>query len=149
MIHLVAGHTDEISRWVSDRVKGGCDFGPCEGLAIMQDDKLIAGVIYHEYRPDYKSIQLSMAADSPRWAKRDVIAQLLQYPFEQLGVYRLFTMTPVWNKLAIKTNSHIGLKQEAVLNSMFGENQHGVVMRMLKPDYNRLYARIAHGKKST
>lgn len=80
-----------------------------------------------------------MAAVSPMWARKEIVAELLSYPFEQLGVYKVFTAIPADNAMAIKVNSHVGLKREAVLAHHFGKKRHAVIMRMLRPDYDRLY----------
>ena len=141
VVTLAPSGTEELAEWVGSRIPhvGGAHFGPCQGLAVVSGDRLLAGIIYHDYSKDFGTIQLSMAAESPMWAKRDSIAALLDYPFNQLGVYRLFTLTPIDNKIALKVNSHIGFHQEAVCHSAFGKNRHGVIMRMLRPDYSKLY----------
>ena len=147
MIHLVAGHTDKVATWVADKIPHVTDFGPCEALGILRDEYIIAGVVYHDYQPNFGTIQLSMAAVSPMWARREIIAQLLQYPFEQLGCYKVWTATPLDGKMALRVNEKIGFKREAVLAHGFGKGRHCVLMRFLEPDYNRLYREIAHGQE--
>lgn len=137
MTVIVSGYTDKVAPWVAHHIPHVTDFGPCEALAVMRGDYIIAGVVYHDYQPTCDSIQLSMAAVSPRWAKKEIIAGLLKYPFEQLGCYRLFTATPIDNEKALKVNVHIGFTREAVLHSAFGKNRHCVIMRMLLPGYNK------------
>lgn len=146
MIRLVAGHSDKVATWVASHIPHVDDFGPCEGLAILRDEYIIAGIVYHDYQPKAQSVQLSMAAVSPMWARREIIAQMLQYPFEQLGCYRAWTYTPISNTMALKVNSKIGFKREAVLAHGFGKGEHGVIMRMLRPDYDRLWKRAENGK---
>lgn len=143
VVCLNPGGTEALAEWVGSRIPhvGGAHFGPCQGLAVVNGDKVLAGIIYHDYQEDHDSIQLSMAAESPMWARREVIAALLDYPFNQLGCFRLFTITPIDNKIALKVNSHIGFHREAVCHSAFGKNRHGVIMRMLRPDYSKLYER--------
>lgn len=150
MINIVFCDKEYLAEWVGSKIShvGGNNFGPCDAIGVANDERLIAGVVYHDYQPDFGTIQLSMAADSPRWAKKDVIAALLHYPFRQLKCYRVFTITPSDNTMALRVNSHIGFKREAVCHSAFGKNRHGVIMRMLEPDYSRLYERN-HGKIST
>lgn len=139
VMELLIGYSKQISEWVKSKISTVYDFGPCEAIGVIQKDKIIAGVVYHEYRPTCQSIQISMAAVSPMWARKTIIAQLLKYPFEQIGVYRVYTATPISNTMALKVNEHIGFVREAVCNSMYGMGRHGVLMRFLKPDYNKLY----------
>lgn len=143
VVCLAPNGTEALAEWVGSRIPhvGGANFGPCQGLAVVNGDKMLAGIVYHDYQKDYDSIQLSMAAESPMWARRENIATLLDYPFNQLGCYRLFTIIPIDNKMALKVNSHIGFQREAVCHSAFGRDKHGVIMRMLRPDYSKLYER--------
>jgi RimJ/RimL family protein N-acetyltransferase len=141
MVHLVAGHTDKVAAWTVSHIPHVSDFGPCEAIAVMNGEYIIAGVVYHDYQPTCASIQLSMAAESPMWARREIIAQLLDYPFNQLSVNRVWTATPIENTMALRVNRKIGFTQEAVLAHGFGKGRHSVIMRMLKPDYDRLYGR--------
>jgi len=141
MPQLAFGFDEQIAAWVAERiphVRGG-NFGPCVGIGIVSGDRLLAGVIYHDYQIDHRTIQLSMAADNPMWARRSIIAGLLHYPFEQLNCYKVWTGTPLENDAALKVNYHIGFRREAVLAHQFGPKHHGVVCRMLLPDYQRLY----------
>lgn len=142
---LVYGHTPAIKEWVESQIPHVSDFGPCEAIGIMGGNSLIAGVVYHDYQPDFGTIQLSMAAINPRWAKKGNIAQLFKYPFEQLKCYKVWTATPIDNEKALRVNSHIGFTREAVCNSMFGKGRHGVLMRFLEPDYNKLYRDLTNG----
>lgn len=147
MVYLLPGHSDKVASWVAGHIPHVSDFGPCEAIAVMNGEYIIAGVVYHDYQPTCASIQLSMAAISPRWAKREIIAQLLAYPFNQLLVNRGWTATPIENIMALRVNSHIGFTREAVCNSMFGKGRHGVLMRLLEPDFNRLYGKYIDGQK--
>jgi RimJ/RimL family protein N-acetyltransferase len=141
MPQLAFGFDDQIAAWVAERiphVRGG-SFGLCTAIGVVSNGKLLAGIVYHDFQPDHRTIQLSMAADSPMWARKSVIAGLLHYPFEQLGVYKIWTGTPIENEAALKVNYHIGFKREAILAHQFGPKRHGVVCRMLEPDYTRIY----------
>jgi RimJ/RimL family protein N-acetyltransferase len=99
----------------------------------------MAGVVFHDYQPEFGTIQLSMAADNPMWARRENLRGLLSYPFEQLGVHKVWTATPHDNEAAIRVNLHIGFKKEATLAHHFGLKRHAIICRMLKPDYNRIF----------
>ena len=139
VIALLYGADAEVAEWTANLIPHVEDFGPCIAIGVQSRGRLIAGVVYNEFNPRYGIIQLSMAAVSPMWARKEIIAELLHYPFEQLGVYKVFTAIPADNAMAIKVNSHVGLKREAVLAHHFGKKRHAVIMRILRPDYDRLY----------
>ena len=136
---FIYGEDDYIASWVADKIPHTREFGDNVSIGYESQDKLIAGFVFNNYYKEFDLIELSMAAISPMWAKKDVIAKVLEYPFQQLGVYKLYTATHHDNEKALKVNSHIGFKREAVLAHHFGQKKHCVIMRMLKPDYERLW----------
>lgn len=143
MSELLCGFDKEIAAWVAERIPhvGKDGFGDCTAIGVASGDRLLAGVVFHAYQPDYENLQLSMAAESPMWARPDVIAGLLHYPFEQLGVFMLYTLTPPENEAALKVNEHIGLKRKTILPHYFGPKKHAVVCQMTKPEYRRGYVK--------
>lgn len=148
---LIYGHDRAIAEWVLERVPERPDFGPCVAIGVPNKDhtRLIAGVVYHFYQPHHGVIELSMAAESPMWARHDVISELLAYPFKQLGCYKVFTCTDIANEKALRVNYHIGFTREAVLAHQFGKNRHCVICRLLQPEYDRKYgARHAASSES-
>lgn len=141
MSELLFDRDAEIAAWVAERIPhvGSRGFGPCTAIGVVSGDQLIAGVVYHEYQPDFETIELSMAAENPMWARKMTICGLLAHPFIQLGVYKVWTATPIDNKAALRVNEHIGFKREGVLAHHFGRKRHAVICRMLQPDYRRIY----------
>ena len=144
---LLYGHDDKIAEWTAGLIPHVDEFEHYIGIGYLSNDRLIAGFIFNDYHSEFGTIQLSMAALSPMWARKEVIAEGLRYPFEQLGCYKVFTATPADNENAIKVNAHIGFRKEAILAHQFGKKRNCVMMRMLLPDYNRLFRKEDHGKE--
>jgi RimJ/RimL family protein N-acetyltransferase len=144
MPELIAGLDRLVTDWVIERVpEADADsFWPCVAIGVASGDRLIAGVLFHDWRPQFGVIELSMAADSPIWARRSIIKTLLAYPFDQLGANKLFTVAPSENTAALKVNRHIGFTQEAILAHHLGPKRHAVINRMLRADYSRLYGDV-------
>jgi RimJ/RimL family protein N-acetyltransferase len=71
--------------------------------------ELIGGVIYHNYRPHAKDIEITAAFTSSRWCLPDTMRQLLDFPIRQLGCTR-FTMrtSKKRNKPARRFAEHLG-----------------------------------------
>lgn len=136
---LLIGFDKEVAQWVVERIPHVEDFGPCVAIGIVNGPKMLAGVVYSSYDEKHRTIQLSVAADNPMWAKRSIIGGFLEYPFKQLNVFKVWTGTPADNAQALKVNRHAGFKQEAILAHHFGPKRHGIVCRMLQPDYFRIY----------
>ena len=136
---LVLGEDEFIADWVCSQLPMVSSFGPCTAIGVVSQNRLIAGCVYSDYRKRFGTIEMSIASISPMWARKENIAGLLRYPFEQLGVFKVYAASTLDNLKAIKANKHIGFTKEAVLAHQFGQGNHAVIMRMLRPDYERLY----------
>lgn len=136
---VLYGDDANVAAWVAARIPHANRFEKYTALGVIADnDAPVAGIVYHDYVPDYGTIQLSMAADSPKWAQREIIRQILAYPFIQLDVRKVWTATPLRNERAIKFNKGIGFKQEAVLAHHYGED-HAVICRMFRKQFEQLF----------
>ena len=54
-------------------------------MAVIEDGRLIAGTVYHNYHPKEGVIELSSGSLSKRWLTRQVIRAMFEMPFERLG----------------------------------------------------------------
>lgn len=79
--------TETLSSLVADRIwpTKGRNFGECTAIAVMEDDKLAAGLIYHNYDPDAHVIEISGAAWVKGWLTRSVLKAMYGYPFIDCG----------------------------------------------------------------
>jgi RimJ/RimL family protein N-acetyltransferase len=118
-------------------------FGPATAIGVTTEaGQPLAGIVFHDYQPDYGTIQLSAAAISPKWASRRIVAQLLSYPFNELGVHKVWTATQHKNERALKFNKGVGFTVEGTLRDHFGVGIHAVICRMLLQDYRTRYGKI-------
>lgn len=139
MTQLVFGNDAIIAAWVASkipRMTGQTFPHGSKAIGVTRRGAIIAGIVYHNYYPEYKNIEISMAADSPMWATREVITALLRYPFIQLGCRRVTTCTPIRNKRALKFNYGIGFKKEGVIRRGYG-NQDMIICGMLRKEAER------------
>lgn len=76
----------EVVAFVASRIPG-CElgFGECSAIAWMDGGEMVAGTVYHNWRPEAGVIELSSAAASPRWLTRKSLQSMFGYPFDQLG----------------------------------------------------------------
>ena len=140
---LIFAATDEeralVAAWAAERidaVRGG-DFGPCQVAGVVVGGVLVAAVVFHDWQDNARTLQLSMAADSPRWASPDVLRGLFRYAFVRAGANKLWTATPHTNARAVRFNHGIGMKQEATLRHHFGPKSHAVICSMLAAEWQR------------
>lgn len=133
-------YTQEIGDWVAERIKNryGIPFENYAGLAVVSGNHIMGGVIYDEYDEGNKTIQISVAIDDCRCWTKNIVKEVLSYPFDNLGVYRVWFQTPHNNERLIKVSQIFGFTMEAVLKNHFGR-EHAAVGRILYPTYRRIY----------
>lgn len=76
-----------LGHWVADHIWPGAnrDFGNCQGMAVIENEAVIAGAIWHNYEPDSGVIEISAAATSKRWLNRETLGVLFGVPFKEWG----------------------------------------------------------------
>lgn len=146
MNHLIFNKDDLLLEWCASQlpyVGRGADFGPARAIGVAtgktKTDRLMAVVVFHDYRPSYRTCQISMAATDPRWASRRTIRDILAFPFYQYGVNKVWVSIPHTSPRVIKFVKAIGFTQEAVLKEHFGRGVHCVVCRLMFHEYERRY----------
>ena len=137
---LLYGKSEEVAEWVSlqiPEVNNG--FQQATAIGVVSEGKLIAGVVYNEWQPDYKTLQLSIAAINPMWARKEVISGLLAYPFCQLDVYKCWMTVSSDNEKSLRMTTKVGFVKEGIMAHQYGKKRHAVIKRMFKNDYERLW----------
>lgn len=135
---LVTDTDGSIAEWVASRIEQIETYKPCVAIGVVDGDRLLAACLYNLWSEKYRTMQISIAADSPRWAKRWTIRGLLAYPFEGAGVRKLWACIASGNDRSLKLATGVGFKPEGTLARHFGD-QHAVMLRMFDSDFRRLY----------
>lgn len=140
-MRLLFGHDDLVGKYVADRIPhADANWGPHVAIGVVNDEgRVIAGAVYNMYYPEFGTIQVSMAADDPKWASKNTRREILSYAFDNLGVNKVWIAIPHKSDRVIQFNKRIGFKQEAVLAHHFGPGTHSVICRMLKKDFEAQY----------
>jgi RimJ/RimL family protein N-acetyltransferase len=111
MMRLVCDRQDELLEWAKKRMPLLNIEGGAAAIGV-EDGEIIAVAVFDRYRGH--DIEISFAADSPRWARRGVIRGILHYPFVQLGCVRLTTITAENNTRARRLDEGLGFVLEGV-----------------------------------
>lgn len=136
-MRLVRDRSQEVAEWTALNIPHVDMFGPCVAIGVQDETDFLAGIVFHDWQPAHKTMQVSMAAITPRWARRRVILDILHYPFEEVGVEKLWAAMPSKNERAIRLNLGMGFTREAILARHFGKD-HALITRMFRKDYARL-----------
>lgn len=75
----------QLARWAADVIwpGKGRDFGNCQAMAVIEGEKLIAGVIFHNYEPGAQVIEISTGSISKRWLTRETLRVMFAIPFTE------------------------------------------------------------------
>lgn len=110
-MRLVCDRQDELLAWAKKRMPLLNIEGSAAAIGV-EDGEIIAVAVFDRYRGH--DIEISFAADSPRWARRGVIRGIFHYPFVQLGCVRLTTITAENNTRARRLDEGLGFVLEGI-----------------------------------
>lgn len=79
-------------------------------ISITREGKLLGGVIYDNFR--VRSIQMHIVALATDWGYRDMAHMVFDYPFNQLGVERIFAMVPSTSEKILDFDRRMGFVDE-------------------------------------
>ena len=140
--HLELSNIDAIERCSLE----GFPVNPFTDVVISRhlDGELIGAVVFSDYVE--ASINISIYGWHPRWISREFIAVCMDYPFNQLGVERLFSRVREDLARALRINLRFGLKPIALIPDVYPGGVGVLVMKMerhecrwLKLDPHRVY----------
>lgn len=114
-----------VARWVASRIPlmdGTLGFeDKAVSFGVLSDDGVpLGGVVFTDWQPAYRSIQISFASASPRWLTPRLVTSILEYPFAQLACRRLTSITPSQTASALKFLNKFGFSREGLIRRGFG-----------------------------
>ena len=99
------------------------------------DDKLMGGVLFTDFWGG--SMCIHMAGFNPQWVNKAMVFLAFDYPFNKIGVKKMFGLVPEWNHVSRNNTLHLGFKIEYLVADVFNF-PHGVngmyIMSMVKED---------------
>lgn len=128
--------------WCASRLGQGCSFQMGSiAIGVADGDDLLAVAAFDNFRRSPTgaalNIECSIAADSPRWAKRSTIRAILSYPFCQLGVQRVTAFVQERNVRSIKFLNGIGFVREGFIRSSVDDGTGIYITGMLREEAKR------------
>ncbi|MDE4913465.1 hypothetical protein PQI07_22555 [Methylobacterium sp. 092160098-2] len=131
-IHIGDEHALNAGRRIM-ALAGGAVFNP-EGescIARFVDGSFVGGVVYSN--ATQSSLQMHVAGVRRGWLNRDLLWVAFDFPFNQLGLRKVFTSIRASNTEALRFNASLGFKDEAVLTDVYPEGDM-VIRSMYKAD---------------
>lgn len=137
-MRLLWGDDENVAAWVAARIPhmAGEGFGACVAVGVLSQAGVpLAGVVFTNYRPQTRDIEMSFAADSRRWLTRGLITGIMRYPFVQLDCQRVTGFTPKRAKAARAFLDAFGFKREGVARRGFG-NDDAIISGLLRSEWD-------------
>lgn len=122
-----------IAQWVASRIPVLDGFGASVSIGVWNGDDILAGVVFHDYSPTYRNIQVSIAAETPKWATRNTISRIMAYPFSQLKVNRVTSLIREGNSRSLKLCEGLGFKREGIVRKGFGDDN-AIILGLLRTE---------------
>lgn len=124
----------------------GVDYNPktCVSFCRIRDGIRMGGVVFSNFTGE--SICAHLASWVPHWASRDLLFVGFDYPFNQLGVKRIFGQVPEDNWAARNLNENLGFRYVARIEEVFPGGVACLVMRMDRVDCRFLGIKPRHIK---
>ena len=79
---MIVWKAPEVVPFVAALTGSRPDFGNCQTAAVIRNGQMIAGVVFHNWSPEFEVIEVSAAAADPRWASRSNLRTLFGYVFD-------------------------------------------------------------------
>lgn len=137
-----------IAAWVASRIEfmaANPDFGPCIAIGVVDEaGNLLAGVVLHDYHPDWGAVSMSHAALTPKWLTKRIISGIMSVPFVQYGVGRVTATTPRKATSACQFLRKFGFRQEGVIRRGLG-NDDALVWGLLSEEWDRSRFNLQRG----
>ena len=128
---LVYGHDDQIAEWVSIKL-GGVYFENFKAIGVIENNELIAGVVYNNYHEKPPMIEASIASINPKWATKSNLRAFFAYPFTQLNVNRLQAGCSRKSKKNKRFLARLGFQFEGYAREAYLNGIDAAVFSMLK-----------------
>lgn len=146
---LLFGFDEKLARWACARIPWAPYQTSMRAVGVASGgtptDELLAVVIYHHYyepvmvdgKEWYNTVEIGIAAASPRWATRGTIVNLLKVAFAGYKVRKVRLICPSTNSRAIRFAEGIGFALEGTLRHEFAKNVHACVLGLLRTEFER------------
>lgn len=135
---------DRVADWIAARIPGMSADNLrryAATLGVVIEGQLVAAMACGG--KERGNVEITFAADSPKWATRDTIRRLMAWPFEQMDCHRVTTRIATSNERAIRFNEGIGFKREGLIRLGWGDED-CVLLGLLRSEAPEWMVRAPH-----
>lgn len=121
-MNIIIPQDQSLHDWVAAKMPDDVHFRRSDIAVGVADDRIRAGVVYHDWQPDYGNVQVSFATEGPGWATRKTVAALLWPPFRELKCRRVTALIRKKNRASRKLVEKLGFREEGSLWRGYGDD---------------------------
>lgn len=91
----------------------GCERGfvePYKTMGVVRGGQLVGGVVFNNWHPEARLIELHGASTDRKWLGREMLAAMFGYPFDQLGCQLAVMRVSERNRTMIRIGEAYGFK---------------------------------------
>lgn len=127
-MRLIYGQNERIAEFVAKQISvcNGRGFGENTAIGVEADGELIGGFVFHDWSPEFGTIEISFAGTNRRWLTRPVMYGMLSYVFNELGCQMACSKTPASMKHAVRICKAYGARQ-VTIPRLFGRNEDAII----------------------
>jgi RimJ/RimL family protein N-acetyltransferase len=138
---LATGKDELVAEWIARRIPymRGASLGPCTAFHVKDDhgERILGAVAFHGYRPEFRAIEWTAAADTARWLSPKIINTIMRYPFEQLGCRRITALIAESNHRSRDFQERFGFKREGRLRRFINAREDMLIFGLLASDWKK------------
>lgn len=129
---------DETKKFVEFGLwRGKREFGAATAIGFANAKRgLVAGIVYHNFEPAARTIEMSAYSNSRRWLSRHNLRLIFDYPFNQLNVRLVVARTSGNNLRVRKMWRHFGAC-EFLIPKIRGPNESEAVTTLTKQQWQQ------------
>lgn len=145
---LLYGRHEFVAEWVREKLGFGGSF-VYKAIGVVKDFRLIAGVIYEDFRLDaygnMQSVEMTIASIDKSWCTRHNLFAFFAYPFSQLNVKRVQATIREEDFHTRRFLERLGFTLEGIGREAHPLGGNAAVFSMLKTEFEGKY----NGKRRT
>jgi len=103
-------------------------------MAVVDGEKIIAGVLYNNWHPDTGVIEMHAASVDKRWLNRPVLKAMFALPFDQLGCQLCVLRVSEHNKPMLRIAEAYGFKAYHIPR-LRGRDETEVILTLTDDDW--------------
>lgn len=134
-----------VGEFVSHAIFGrGGQIGGYAAMAVVDDTRIIAGVLYNNWHPENGVVEMHAAAVDKRWLTRPVLKAMFAFPFDQMKCQMCVLRVSENNKAMLRIAKAYGFR-EYVIPRLRGRNEAEHILTLTDDDWraNRFHKEAA------